>query len=48
MLLVHVSRVRNGVISRFWAQKIALKKSMKFVEIYVFYKQFMRFETIYC
>ena len=43
MLLVHVSSVRNMAVSTFWAQKIALKKSMKFVEIDVFYKQFMHF-----
>ena len=34
MFLVHVSSRRNGDNETFWAHKIALKLSMKFVEIY--------------
>ena len=33
----NASSTRNGLISNFLAEKIALKKSMKFVDIYTFY-----------
>ena len=36
MLLVHFSGVRNGCMSTFWAQKIVLKKLMKFTRFFVF------------
>ena len=36
MLLVHVSSIKKEGISTFWAQKIALKKSLKFTHFNVY------------
>ena len=36
MLLVHVSSIRNGGMGTFWAQKVALAKSMKFRRLMTF------------
>ena len=34
MLLMHVSSIKNSGKGSFWVQEVALKKSMKIVEIY--------------